>query len=130
MGKIVELPNSVIGGANDPAEWGGCPKCHMNDGFLNADDGIGMGQWFWCKRHKLKWHVGTNLFSMWQHMSKEDLNWQAFVLAECQDVEPWHPRLTIVEDRRVESKTTYDEQRILLWASGYIGDLADDTEPF
>ena len=81
--KVLAFPHAVIGGVNDPTEWGGCPKCHRNDGFLNADDGMGMGQWFYCKRHKLKWHVGTNLFFAWLHMPEKELTRPVYVLADC-----------------------------------------------
>ena len=89
--RILEFPNAVIGGVNDPTDWGGCPKCHRNDGFLNADDGMGMGQWFYCKRHKLKWHIGTNLLSAWLHMPEKELTRQGYMLADCAEVKPWYP---------------------------------------
>ncbi len=59
--KILNLPSGVIGGDDDPSEWGGCPKCHRNDGFLNANR---RDHFFICHRHKVKWCIGSNLFSV------------------------------------------------------------------
>jgi hypothetical protein len=39
--------------------FGVCPTCGSNDGFLI----IGRDHWFICKEHRVKWLVGSNLFS-------------------------------------------------------------------
>jgi hypothetical protein len=48
--------------------FGWCPKCKNNDGYLN----IGREHWFLCKEHKVKWCVGYNLFSSWQHETEDE----------------------------------------------------------
>jgi hypothetical protein len=48
--------------------FGVCPKCCQTDGYLN----IGESHWFFCREHKLKWCVGWNLFSSWQHETEEE----------------------------------------------------------
>ena len=64
MGKLQKFPESIIGGLNDPSQWGGCPVCYHNDGYLNVEEEDGIEHWFVCKRHKKKWRVGVNLFSL------------------------------------------------------------------
>jgi hypothetical protein len=49
--------------------FGGCPTCHETDGFLN----IGRDHWFVCHRHRVKWHVGSNLFSGWRRLLNSNL---------------------------------------------------------
>lgn len=43
------------------ADWGVCPICGDSDGYLNAYK----DRWFICHEHKVRWCVGTNLFSSW-----------------------------------------------------------------
>ena len=45
-----------------------CPVCHSNDGFLNA----GKGHWFLCHEHRVRWFVGSNLFSSWREETEEE----------------------------------------------------------
>jgi hypothetical protein len=45
-----------------------CPVCHSNDGFLNA----GKGHWFVCHEHRVRWFVGSNLFSAWREETEEE----------------------------------------------------------
>src|ERR1700733_15172311 len=42
--------------------FGGCPHCGANHGFLN----VRAEHWIVCDAHKLKWCVGSNLFSSWK----------------------------------------------------------------
>jgi hypothetical protein len=48
--------------------FGCCPTCHQYDGYLN----IGKGHWFYCSEHKIRWCIGSNLFSSWQDETEED----------------------------------------------------------
>ena len=42
--------------------FGLCPICRETNGYLN----IYKRHWFVCHRHKVKWCVGSNLFSSWK----------------------------------------------------------------
>lgn len=42
--------------------FGACPQCGNDDGFYNA----GRNHWFVCHEHKVRWWVGSNLFSAWR----------------------------------------------------------------
>jgi hypothetical protein len=65
-----------------PGRLGDCPRCGRNDGFLN----IYKAHWFICKRHKVKWYAGWDLFPGWQNESQEDWkrNWR--ILSQYQEV--------------------------------------------
>jgi hypothetical protein len=60
----------------DADYFGGCPQCGdgQNDGYLN----VGRNQWFVCHLHRLRWHVGENLFSSWKSETERDWreNWE------------------------------------------------------
>ncbi|MCP4626445.1 MAG: hypothetical protein GY850_23485 [bacterium] len=62
MGNLLTLPVEN--------HFGDCPKCKNNDGHLN----VGQEHWFYCKKHRVKWHVGSNIFPDWHEESAE--NWQ------------------------------------------------------
>jgi hypothetical protein len=80
----------------NPDEWGGCPRCHHNDGGLISGD---MRQWFWCKRHKFKWQTGLNLVSAAQQMPRWALQRQARLLAQCHEVKPWFRNRRMIFER-------------------------------
>jgi hypothetical protein len=48
--------------------FGVCPTCRKNDGYIN----IGKGHWFYCAKDKVKWFVGSNLFSGWKHQTEDE----------------------------------------------------------
>lgn len=48
--------------------FGVCPACGYTDGYIN----IGRGHWFYCVVHKVRWFVGSNLFSDWRHETEAD----------------------------------------------------------
>lgn len=49
--------------------WPGvCPECGKNDGYLN----IGRDHWFYCRKHRVKWCIGSNLFSSWRRETREE----------------------------------------------------------
>jgi hypothetical protein len=54
MGSVHRLP------AAD--HFGQCPKCKKNDGFVN----IGRNHWFFCRRHRVKWYGGHDVFPGWR----------------------------------------------------------------
>jgi hypothetical protein len=53
---------------NFVAHFGGCPECGDNDGFIN----VGRSHWMICKAHKVKWCVGSNLFSSWRGQTEDE----------------------------------------------------------
>jgi hypothetical protein len=93
-GKVAEIAKFMRG--NDPADWGGCPKCHRNDGFLYGDDG--RENWFICKRHKVKWLIGTGRFSSCEYMSDRALRLHELQLSSYQQVKGWWPPREPSED--------------------------------
>lgn len=84
-----DLPNEPCG------HFGGCPECGSQGAYLN----IGRDHWVYCETHKVKWNVGSNLFSSWRHESESD--WQAnrMILANFRGVSPRYRRLAIDEKR-------------------------------
>jgi hypothetical protein len=70
--------------------WGVCPVCRDNDGYLN----VGRNHWFFCREHKTKWCVGSNLFSGWRRQTEaeqqfwcEKLNFGSY-----EEVHPYLPK--------------------------------------
>ncbi len=59
MGDVITFP--------ERSGFGACPRCGRNDGYLNA----GPEHWFICRRHRLKWWAGSNLFSGWRNEPPE-----------------------------------------------------------
>jgi hypothetical protein len=48
--------------------FGTCPHCHKISGILN----VGRDHWLYCAEHKVKWHVGSNLFDSWRHQTEDE----------------------------------------------------------
>ena len=72
----------------EPGKLGDCPKCGRNDGFLN----IYKSHWFVCKRHKMKWYAGYDLFSDWRDETEEDWKRNEKILSQYQEVRPKYRR--------------------------------------
>jgi hypothetical protein len=51
-------------------EFGWCPECGRSDGYLN----IGRVHWYYCDAHRVKWCIGSNLFSSWR--DEDEPTWQ------------------------------------------------------
>lgn len=68
--------------------FGGCPKCGRNDGYVN----VGQEHWFYCEPHRMKWCIGTNLFSGWQEESETIWRRNAHKLAAYREVEALEPQ--------------------------------------
>src|SRR4051795_6285499 len=62
--NIVRLPIAATPGDY----FGGCPTCGMTNGCIND----GADHWFVCDRHRVKWYIGSNLFSGWRDDTAED----------------------------------------------------------
>ena len=48
--------------------FGGCPHCGRTDGCTN----VGPSHWYFCKAHKTKWCIGSNLFSSWKEQTEDE----------------------------------------------------------
>ena len=85
MGEVVQFeckkPRHAYSG------FGGCPHCGQDDGYLN----VGREHWFFCREHKTKWRVGTNLFSSWREEDEGAWQRNRFTLAEYMTVDPVRP---------------------------------------
>jgi len=82
MAKVIKLPA--------PNHFGDCPKCGKNDGYVN----VGQNHWFICKKHRVKWLVGTNIFPGWRRETEKDWEHNALLLVNYMEVEPvkaWAP---------------------------------------
>ncbi|MGO6706004.1 hypothetical protein [Rhizobium leguminosarum] len=62
-----------------------CPICHRNDGMLN----VGKTHWTVCHTHKVRWSIGTNLFSGWRYETEEDWERNSKLLSAYEDVAPF-----------------------------------------
>jgi hypothetical protein len=67
--------------------FGVCPICQRHSGMLND----GPDHWFVCTTHMTKWRVGSNLFSGWQHLTKEESFAQVDQLTRYREVKEFHP---------------------------------------
>jgi hypothetical protein len=68
------------------AGFGVCPVCKGQDGYLNVE----RDHWFKCDEHKVRWHVGSNLFTSWHGEDEEIWEKNARILSEYEEVEPVH----------------------------------------
>jgi hypothetical protein len=67
-----------------------CPECGRHDGYRN----IGKGHWFFCREHKIRWFVGSNLLSSWRNETEEEQREKAAFFYEGEgyrEVEPILP---------------------------------------
>lgn len=62
--------------------WGVCPECGSNDGYLN----VGRAHWYVCHRHRVRWLIGTNLFSSWRDQTEEEWRLNAERIGPYEDV--------------------------------------------
>ncbi len=77
MKKVVQLPVKN--------HFGDCPQCGGNDGYIN----IGRDHWFVCRRHGVKWYVGTDIFPGWRNENAEEWRLNAILLSHYLEVEPF-----------------------------------------
>ena len=78
MGDVVPFPRKVFTIERVP---GGCPHCGEMTGFLN----VGSTFWAICGKHRIKWHVGENLFCGWRNETPDQWEANAKVLASYQE---------------------------------------------
>ncbi len=65
---------------------GQCPHCGGDPIVLN----VRKDHWAMCEDDKVRWHVGTNLFSSW--LEEDESTWEenTELLTRCEEVEPVH----------------------------------------
>jgi hypothetical protein len=61
--------------------FGGCPHCGGADGPV----GLHKDNWFVCHEHRVRWYVGSNLFSCWRDRTEDERH------AEWCEVEDYEP---------------------------------------
>ena len=68
--------------------FGVCPQCRRNDGCAN----VGPSHWFFCKKHRVKWCIGSNLFSSWKDETEEEQRrvYDEIGLGEFEEIKPLH----------------------------------------
>ena len=70
--------------------FGDCPRCWKQDGVLINGGPVfddGPDTWMVCRKHKVKWFVGSGLFSAWLYMTDKELLRGHYVLSTFQEVE-------------------------------------------
>jgi hypothetical protein len=68
---------------------GGCPQCGDPGVYFN----VGRDHWATCPDHKVKWFVGSNLFSAWRDETEEVWRRDTDELCAYRTVEPVFPKL-------------------------------------
>ena len=63
--------------------FGVCPTC-LNAWLCN----IGNAHWMYCEQHRVKWHLGENLFSNWLHETEEQWLENYVLLKDFREIEP------------------------------------------
>jgi hypothetical protein len=106
--------------SSDPAAdnyFGACPRCKENDGFYN----VGPDHWSFCREHKVKWCIGSNLFSSWRDQTEDEQrrHYNANGFGTYETVEPFYFPELIPEPTAVVDYTPLVED----------DDLVEDDEP-
>jgi hypothetical protein len=76
MGDVVQL--------NPHNHFGDCPECRKNDGHIN----VGRVHWFVCKRHRVKWKAGHDIFPDWKQENLQVWRQNEKLLELFTEVEP------------------------------------------
>jgi len=83
------MPDEVVNGEsrNDESRndhyFGVCPECGKVE-YVN----IGRQHWMFCLEHKVKWLIGSNLFSSWRDETEAEWQRNAEVLEGFREIEP------------------------------------------
>jgi hypothetical protein len=116
-------PRSRIAGTDD--HFGLCPRC-ADEG--RWEEGVCLNvhktHWVTCHQHKLRWCIGENLFSSWQHENPETWERNAALLTNYDEVDCAH--LATWPDGVVNYPDLL-EQRV--WLREQLGNLADPGFP-
>jgi hypothetical protein len=89
--------------------FGVCPVCGRAEGPIN----IGRSHWLYCKRHKVKWCLGFDIFSSWKDETDEHqrANWDAIGLDSFQRVQPASDSCDgVQEDEEIEAELIIEKQ--------------------
>ena len=72
--------------------FGGCPECGRFEMLI-----IGRDHWCFCEEHKVRWCLGSNLFSGWRHETDQIWELNKRQLAGYRDVKPITPERKFCE---------------------------------
>ncbi|MEI6125315.1 MAG: hypothetical protein WCQ99_02070 [Pseudomonadota bacterium] len=86
MRKVIQL--------EAPKHFGDCPKCKKNDGHLN----VGREHWFVCKKHRVKWKAGHDMFPDWKKETVHTWKQNEALLEHFMKIEPFYAGKFIEED--------------------------------
>jgi hypothetical protein len=89
--------------------FGVCPFCGGAGGPIN----IGRSHWLYCKRHKVLWCIGFNLFSSWKDETDEQqrANYDAIGLDSFERVRPASDSCDgVQEDDEIEAELVIEKQ--------------------
>jgi hypothetical protein len=82
--EFVELCDACWEAGWRSTTFGECPICHGNDGCRS----IGPDHWYSCDTHRTKWCIGSNLFSGWKELTRDECLQNAAHLAGYREVKP------------------------------------------
>jgi len=87
-GLIEQFREIEVFDARQEDDFGLCPECHRNDGYLN----VGRTHIFICHEHKTAWIFGDNVFSDWREQTEETFEENKKLLDGYREVKPffWH----------------------------------------
>jgi hypothetical protein len=71
--------------------FGGCPECGKTDGYLNT----GSAHWFVCDAHRVRWCIGSNLFSSWRDETEDEQRRAWERVDDYAEVKPVYPDLDV-----------------------------------
>jgi hypothetical protein len=108
IGRIIcewTIQNRPASSASD--YFGLCPICHREGRCRN----IGRDHWFACDLHRLKWLVGSNLFSNWREEDKEQWLENERVLSAYKKAEPYF--LPTKETAQLCTASTISDEEVI-----------------
>jgi len=92
--------------------FGVCPQCGKTGEMLNVAD----YHWLVCHEHKLRWLIGSNLFSSWQHENEDDWQRNFEIMQGYKEIGETHVRVLAVAEYRASNgdsiREAYGETKI------------------
>jgi hypothetical protein len=87
--REIEARTKIPGRVLD--QWGVCPTCKSRDGCIN----IGASHWYYCRKHRVKWCVGDNLFSTWRDQTEAEQRaiYDGLDFGKFEEIRPLHLEL-------------------------------------
>jgi len=71
---------------------GSCPECfQFGEYFQITCRNINRQHFMCCDKHKVFWHIGSNLFSNWREETEEVWQENRDLLSQYTEVAEWHP---------------------------------------